>query len=77
MAGLRKALGATSLHVYAVEHMLPSALVLSHSGMGALLSTVYRKRKDADASWRPLAAMAEGPNAWHVGQVMSKLPLRL
>jgi hypothetical protein len=67
--GTRKKLSATQWHCYAVEHMLPSAYILGHPGMGATLQTFYRKKADGDNAYVPLLNMAETPEAWHVGQV--------
>ena len=65
----RKKLSGSQWHVYAVEHMLPTAFILGHPGMGALLQTFYRKKKDSDNGHAPLMAMAESADAWRVGQV--------
>jgi hypothetical protein len=65
----RRKLSATQWRVYAVEHMLPGALVQGHPGMGALLQTFYRKRRDADNGHAALTNAAESGSAWRVGQV--------
>ena len=72
----RKKLSATSMKLFAVEHMLPSALMLSHTGMGATLNTVYRKRKESDNWHAALAAQAEGSKGWRTGPVRRRRNLR-
>lgn len=72
--GTRKKLTATQWHVYGVEHMLPSACVLNHPGMGATLQTFFRRPEGRDAraaadTLAELTATAEGPHAWRIGQV--------
>jgi hypothetical protein len=67
--GTRKKLSASQWHVYAVEHMLPGAFILGHAGMGAVLQTYYRKKKDSDNGHIALLNAAEAGDAWKVGQV--------
>ena len=74
--GTRKKLTATQWHVYGVEHMLPRAFVINHPGMGATLQTFFRRPEGREARktsgvdvLADLNTMAEGPNAWRVGQL--------
>ena len=68
----RKKLTCTQWHVYGVEHMLPSAYILSHPGMGATVQTFYRhgpKGPEKDPRYLDVMATAES-EPWKVGQVL-------
>lgn len=73
----RKKLSCTQWYCYAAEHMLPSAYMLSHPGMGATVQTFCRqgpKGMEKDASYMQVLNMSE-TEPWKVGQVRTVSPV--
>jgi hypothetical protein len=73
----RKKLTCTQWHCYAAEHMLPSAYILSHPGMGATVQTYFRhgpKGPEKHAAYMDTLQTAE-TEPFKVGQVILLLHL--
>lgn len=67
----RKKLSCTQWHCYAAEHMLPSAFILSHPGMGATVHTFLRhgpKGPEKHPTYAETLNIGEN-EPWKVGQV--------